>query len=83
MCASARKDATIGEIVNLMAVDSMKYNELLHYINMVWVFPVQVGVALYFLFDLLGPSALAGLAVFALKAPLNFLVGRIIKRLQV
>ena len=66
-----------------MAVDSLRYNELLHYINMAWIFPIQCGVALYFLWGLLGPSVLAGLATFVLQVPLNFVIGRITKKLQV
>ena len=83
LSSNARKDSTVGEIVNLMAVDSLRYSEMLPYINMAWIFPVQCSFAIYFLWDLLGPSSVAGLSVFILKVPLNFLIGHITKKLQV
>lgn len=62
LCLSntARKESTVGEIVNLMAVDAQRFMDLTTYINMLWSAPLQIGLALYFLWDLLGPSVLAG-----------------------
>lgn len=57
---SARKESTVGEIVNLMAVDAQRFMDLTAYINMIWSAPLQIALALYFLWDLLGPSVLAG-----------------------
>lgn len=56
----ARKESTVGEIVNLMAVDAQRFMDLTAYINMLWSAPLQIALALYFLWDLLGPSVLAG-----------------------
>lgn len=62
LCLSntARKESTVGEIVNLMAVDAQRFMDLTTYINMLWSAPLQIGLAVYFLWDLLGPSVLAG-----------------------
>lgn len=57
---AARKESTVGEIVNLMAVDAQRFMDLTAYINMLWSAPLQITLALYFLWDLLGPSVLAG-----------------------
>lgn len=57
---TARKESTVGEIVNLMAVDAQRFMDLTAYINMLWSAPLQIALALYFLWDLLGPSVLAG-----------------------
>lgn len=57
---SARKESTVGEIVNLMAVDAQRFMDLTAYINMLWSAPLQIGLALYFLWGILGPSVLAG-----------------------
>lgn len=57
---AARKESTVGEIVNLMAVDAQRFMDLTTYINMLWSAPLQIGLALFFLWDLLGPSVLAG-----------------------
>lgn len=57
---TARKSKTVGEIVNLMAVDAQRFMDLTTYINMIWSAPLQIALAIYFLWDLLGPSVLAG-----------------------
>lgn len=62
MSNSARKESTVGEIVNLMAVDAQRFMDLTAYINMLWSAPLQIALALYFLWELLGPSVLAGMS---------------------
>lgn len=52
----------------------------LNYFHCLWSTPIQIVLALYFLWDLLGPSVLAGLAVMLILIPLNgFIVNRIEK----
>lgn len=51
---SLRKELTLGEIVNLMAVDAQRFTELMAYINLVWAAPLQIILALYFLYQTLG-----------------------------
>lgn len=60
MSNSAKKESTVGEVVNLMAVDAQRFMDLTAYINMLWSAPLQIALALYFLWDILGPSVLAG-----------------------
>lgn len=57
---TARKSKTVGEIVNLMSVDAQRFMDLTTYINMIWSAPLQIALAIFFLWDLLGPSVLAG-----------------------
>lgn len=57
---SVRKESTVGEIVNLMAVDAQRFMDLTENINIIWSAPLQIGLALYFLWQLLGLSVLAG-----------------------
>lgn len=54
--SSARKESTVGEIVNLMSVDAQRFMDLTSYINMLWSAPLQIALALYFLWGLLGKS---------------------------
>lgn len=54
MSNSARKESTVGEIVNLMAVDAQRFMDLTTYLNMLWSAPLQIGLAIYFLYDILG-----------------------------
>ena len=54
MSSSSRKDSTVGEIVNLMAVDAQRFMDLTTYLNMIWSAPLQIGLAIYFLYAILG-----------------------------
>ncbi|XP_055295955.1 multidrug resistance-associated protein 1 isoform X2 [Sitodiplosis mosellana] len=85
LCLSntSRKESTVGEIVNLMAVDAQRFMDLTTYINMLWSAPLQIGLAVYFLWDLLGPSVLAGLAVMIILIPVNGVIANKIKSLQI
>ena len=83
MSNSAKKETTVGEIVNLMSVDAQKFIELTAYINMIWSAPLQIILALYFLWDVLGPSVLAGLAVMIIMIPINGYIANKIKVFQI
>ncbi|XP_032768995.1 multidrug resistance-associated protein 1 isoform X2 [Rattus rattus] len=80
---SARKSSTVGEIVNLMSVDAQRFMDLATYINMIWSAPLQVILALYFLWLNLGPSVLAGVAVMILMVPFNAVMAMKTKTYQV
>uniref|UniRef100_A0A8C9EWX5 Multidrug resistance-associated protein 1 n=1 Tax=Pavo cristatus TaxID=9049 RepID=A0A8C9EWX5_PAVCR len=80
---SARKTSTVGEIVNLMSVDAQRFMDLATYINMIWSAPLQVILALYLLWQNLGPSVLAGVAVMILLVPVNAVMAVKTKTYQV
>nr|XP_008197311.1 PREDICTED: multidrug resistance-associated protein 1 isoform X2 [Tribolium castaneum] len=79
----ARKESTVGEIVNLMSVDAQKFIDLTAYINMIWSAPLQIILALYFLWNILGPAVLAGLAVMIILIPVNGYIANKVKVLQI
>ncbi|NXM27118.1 MRP3 protein, partial [Oxyruncus cristatus] len=68
---SAKRSSTVGEIVNLMSVDAQRFVDLMTFLNMLWSAPLQIFLALYFLWQALGPSVLAGVAVMVLLIPFN------------
>ncbi|XP_053936985.1 multidrug resistance-associated protein 1 isoform X3 [Cuculus canorus] len=80
---SARKTSTVGEIVNLMSVDAQRLMDLATYINMIWSAPFQVILALCLLWQNLGPSVLAGVAVMILLVPINAVMAMKTKTYQV
>ncbi|XP_026871524.2 multidrug resistance-associated protein 1 isoform X1 [Electrophorus electricus] len=80
---AARRTSTVGEIVNLMSVDAQRFMDLITYINMIWSAPLQVALALYFLWQNLGPSVLAGVAVMVLMVPVNAVIAMKTKTYQV
>nr|XP_021410687.1 canalicular multispecific organic anion transporter 2 [Lonchura striata domestica] len=68
---SAKRSSTVGEIVNLMSVDAQRFMDLMTFLNMLWSAPLQIFLALYFLWQTLGASVLAGVAVMVLLIPFN------------
>ncbi|XP_034255070.1 multidrug resistance-associated protein 1-like [Thrips palmi] len=78
----ARKDKTVGEIVTLMSVDAQRFLDLGGLLPMVWSSPIQIILALYFLWDLLGIAVLAGLASMILLIPINGFIANKMKSLQ-
>lgn len=80
---SARKESTVGEIVNLMSVDAQRFVDVTAYINMIWSAPLQIAVALYFLWECLGPSVISGLAVMVILIPVNALIAGKVRNLQI
>jgi ATP-binding cassette subfamily C (CFTR/MRP) protein 1 len=79
----ARKESTVGEIVNLMAVDAQRFMDLVTYLNMLWSAPLQISLAIYFLWQILGPSVLSGLAVMIILIPVNGVIANKAKNLQI
>jgi hypothetical protein len=43
-----------------MAVDCQRIADLMPYINMIWSSPLQIGVSIIMLYQILGPSVFAG-----------------------
>ncbi|XP_069110716.1 ATP-binding cassette sub-family C member 3-like [Argopecten irradians] len=71
MSSAARKESTIGEIVNLMSVDTERIVSTLQYIWGIWSSPLQMAIALYFLYETTGPSMFAGFGSLILMFPAN------------
>jgi ABC-type multidrug transport system fused ATPase/permease subunit len=68
---SARQGSTIGEITNLMAVDASKLADLCTYLHILWSGPMQICIAVYFLYQTLGVAVFGGIAVMVLMIPVN------------
>ena len=62
---------TIGEISNLMSVDSTRLQSLTPYLHAIWYSFLQIGLACYFLWGQVGPSCLGGIAVIILVIPVT------------
>lgn len=78
----ARKEFTVGKIVTLITVDCLKFMENI-YINTLWSAPLQILLAFYFVWGILGIyPTLAGFAVMMVMFLLNFWLTLQNKRLQ-
>jgi len=69
--------------VNLMTVDAQTLSELIPFVSEIWSSPFQIGVSMYFLWGMLGPSALAGLVVMILLIPANSVIASKARTLQI
>ncbi|XP_053694487.1 multidrug resistance-associated protein 1-like [Sabethes cyaneus] len=79
----AKKDTTVGEIVNLMAVDAHQFFELIPYLHVLWSAPLTIGLCIYLLYEILGPSVFAGLAVMVVMVPITGFITKKLEGLQV
>ncbi|GLD71879.1 multidrug resistance-associated protein 1-like protein [Lates japonicus] len=82
MSSSARRHFTLGEIVNLVSADTQKLMDFVVYFNSVWIAPIEIALCFYFLWQLLGPPALAGITAVVFIFPLNGLIAKMRSKLQ-
>ena len=66
-----------------MQIDTQKFMDLTLYLNLIWASPIQIALSLYFLWGILGPSSLAGLAIMVLLIPLNGVITSKMKKFQI
>ncbi|KAG1269716.1 hypothetical protein G6F68_000016 [Rhizopus microsporus] len=76
---SSRQKSTI---VNHMSVDAQRLMDLCTYFHIVWSGPLQIVIALFLLYNTMGPSVGAGLAVLILAIPLNTYIARKMRTYQ-
>ena len=77
-----RAAKSTGDIVNLMAVDTQRLQDLTQYGQQLWSAPLQIILCMASLYNLVGLSMLAGVAAMVLMIPVNGLIARLMKTLQ-
>ncbi|KAK3044154.1 hypothetical protein LTS18_002032, partial [Coniosporium uncinatum] len=77
-----RAAKSTGDIVNYMAVDTQRLQDLTQYGQQLWSAPFQIVLCMLSLYQLVGISCLAGVGVMILMIPINGLIARIMKNLQ-
>ena len=83
LSSSARRQSTVGEIVNLMSVDTQRFMDLMTYLHLIWSAPLQIVLSIVFLYIAMGPSVFAGVGVMILMIPVNAIFASIGRKLQV
>jgi len=83
MSNEARKTTTVGEIVNLMSVDAQRLQDAVGYLWMIWSAPLQIAIAVYMLWQILGIATLAGIAVMVVLIPFNGFIVNFARKYQV
>ncbi|ERF69196.1 hypothetical protein EPUS_01153 [Endocarpon pusillum Z07020] len=78
-----RASKSTGDIVNHMAVDQQRLADLTQYGQQIWSAPFQIVLCMISLYQLVGLSMLAGVAAMIVMIPLNGIIARIMKKLQI
>ncbi|KAI0272641.1 hypothetical protein BC834DRAFT_840866 [Gloeopeniophorella convolvens] len=81
--SSDERGRASGDIVNLMSVDANRLQDLCTYGLMALSAPVQITLAFVSLYNLLGWSAFVGVAIMIVSIPLNTMIARFLKNLQI
>ncbi|XP_048361642.1 ATP-binding cassette sub-family C member 2 [Sphaerodactylus townsendi] len=68
---ATRKESTIGETVNLMSADAQRFMDFANFVHLLWSSPLQIALSIWFLWEELGLSMLAGIGVTVLLIPIN------------
>ncbi|VDN89059.1 unnamed protein product [Brugia pahangi] len=79
---SARRARTVGEIVNLMAIDVESFQSITAYVQQFWSSPFQIMLVLIYHFFTIGASAACDIIVMTLFLPLNIITSIIVKKWQ-
>ncbi|KAL7626400.1 ATP-binding cassette glutathione S-conjugate transporter ycf1 [Parahypoxylon ruwenzoriense] len=77
-----RSSKTTGDIVNYMAVDAQRLQDLTQFAQQLWSAPFQITICMISLYQLVGWSMLSGIAVMLVMIPINGFIARLMKRLQ-
>ncbi|KAM9820901.1 ATP-binding cassette sub-family C member 4-like [Neosynchiropus ocellatus] len=77
LSAESMGRTTTGQIVNLLANDVNRFDEIMLNMHYLWVAPLQTLAILALLWYMIGPSCLAGMAVVALMIPLQTCFGKL------
>ncbi|KAH7326381.1 P-loop containing nucleoside triphosphate hydrolase protein [Stachybotrys elegans] len=77
-----RATKTTGDIVNYMAVDTQRLQDLTQFAQQVWSAPFQIIICMVSLYNLVGWSMMAGIGVMIFMMPLQGWVAGLMKNLQ-
>jgi ATP-binding cassette, subfamily C (CFTR/MRP), member 1 len=73
---------SIGEITNLMSVDSTRLQNLVSYLHAVWFTFLQMTLALYFLWQQVGVACLGGVTIIIIAIPITQQISSYLKDIQ-
>ncbi|KAI8964119.1 ABC transporter type 1, transmembrane domain-containing protein [Daldinia sp. FL1419] len=77
-----RSTKTTGDIVNYMAVDAQRLQDLTQFAQQLWSAPFQITICMISLYQLVGWSMLSGIGVMIIMIPVNGFIAKYMKRLQ-
>uniref|UniRef100_A0A671PQ45 Cystic fibrosis transmembrane conductance regulator n=1 Tax=Sinocyclocheilus anshuiensis TaxID=1608454 RepID=A0A671PQ45_9TELE len=80
LSATAMGQTTTGQIVNLLSNDVSKFDEVTIFLHFLWVGPLQAAAVIGLLWQEIGVSCLAGMAVLIFLMPLQTMFGKLFSK---
>uniref|UniRef100_A0A673LQK4 Multidrug resistance-associated protein 4 n=1 Tax=Sinocyclocheilus rhinocerous TaxID=307959 RepID=A0A673LQK4_9TELE len=80
LSATAMGQTTTGQIVNLLSNDVSKFDEVTIFLHFLWVGPLQAAAVIGLLWQEIGASCLAGMAVLIFLMPLQTMFGKLFSK---
>lgn len=77
---NSRKESTVGQMVNILAVNAQSFVEFPHYLNMAWTSVFTIVVAVFLLWNQIGIAAFAGVGTMIILIPINSVFMSLSKR---
>nr|XP_048327412.1 putative ABC transporter C family member 15 isoform X2 [Ziziphus jujuba var. spinosa] len=82
LSSQSRQSRTSGEIINYMSVDIQRITDFIWYLNIIWMLPIQISLAIYILNRNLSSGSLAALGATSMVMACNIPITRIQKKYQ-
>lgn len=82
LSSEGRASKTTGDIVNYMAVDAQRLQDLTQFLQQAWSAPFQIIICMVSLYNLVGWSMMAGIVVMIIMMPIQGFTAKIMKSMQ-
>ncbi|KAJ2731440.1 hypothetical protein IW152_004528 [Coemansia sp. BCRC 34962] len=82
LSSETRQEYTTGKISTLYSVDVDRIGVVADYAHILWSGPLQISMVVYMLYNTLGWSVFAGVAIMVVSIPLNGWISRRVRTLQ-
>ena len=82
LTTSQMAGTSTGSVLNMMSADAQKFFEISQFFNLFWTGPLQLGIVIALLVNMLGLPALAGVGVLMLIAPTNWQIAKVKRNLR-
>ncbi|SPP86205.1 probable multidrug resistance-associated protein lethal(2)03659 isoform X4 [Drosophila guanche] len=79
---TAMGDTTIGQVVNLLSNDLNRFDRALIHLHFLWLAPLELLIAAYFLYQQIGPASFFGIGILVLYLPLQTYLSKVTSTLR-
>ncbi|XP_017043983.2 probable multidrug resistance-associated protein lethal(2)03659 [Drosophila ficusphila] len=79
---TALGDTTTGQVVNLLSNDLGRFDRALIHFHFLWLGPLELLIASYFLYQQIGIASLYGIAILLLYLPVQTVLSRLTSKLR-